>query len=57
MENYGGIISVEETSDSSTTALWKSYQQSHLVAKQEELIKEIINFVKMAMERFCETLS
>jgi hypothetical protein len=24
------------TSDSSTRALWKFYQQSHLVAKQEE---------------------
>jgi hypothetical protein len=30
--------------NSSTTALWKSYQQNHLVAKQQELVKEIINF-------------
>jgi hypothetical protein len=32
-----------KTPDSSTTALWQSYQQSHLVAKQEELSKEIMN--------------
>jgi hypothetical protein len=32
------------TPDSSTRALWKSYQQIHTVAKQEELAKEIINF-------------
>jgi hypothetical protein len=57
MENYGGIISAEETSDSSTTALWKSYQQSHLVENQAELTKKIMNFVRMTMERFCESLS
>jgi hypothetical protein len=26
----------EETPDASTRALWQSYQQSHLVANQEE---------------------
>jgi hypothetical protein len=30
-----------KTPDSSTTALWQSYQQSNLVAKQEEPGKEI----------------
>jgi len=43
MENHGGMISTGETPDSSTRALWKSYQQSHLVAKQEELAKEMMN--------------
>jgi hypothetical protein len=38
MENHGGMISTEET-DSSTIALWQSYQQSHLVEKQEEVAK------------------
>jgi hypothetical protein len=37
IENNGGIISTGETPDSSTRALWKSYQQSNLVANQEEL--------------------
>jgi hypothetical protein len=32
-----------ETPDSSTRAVWKSYQQSHLVAKQEELLNEMMN--------------
>jgi hypothetical protein len=32
-----------KASDSSTTAIWQSYQQSHLVAKQEDLAKEIMN--------------
>jgi hypothetical protein len=40
MENNGGMISTRETPDLSTRALWQSYQQSHLVAKQEELAKE-----------------
>jgi hypothetical protein len=30
-----------KTPDLSTRALWQSYQQSHLVAKQDELPKEI----------------
>jgi hypothetical protein len=33
-----------KTPDSSTRALWQFYQQSHLVAKLEELVKKIINF-------------
>jgi hypothetical protein len=43
MENYGGIIPTGESPDSSTRALvdesGQSYQQSHLVAKQQELAK------------------
>jgi hypothetical protein len=39
MENHGGMISTEETPNSSTRALWQSYQQSYLVAKQEVLGK------------------
>jgi hypothetical protein len=31
---------IARKTDSSTGALWKSYQQSHFVAKQEELRKE-----------------
>jgi hypothetical protein len=37
MGNHGGIISTRETPDSSIRALWKSFQQSNLVAKQEKL--------------------
>jgi hypothetical protein len=37
MENHSGIISAGKTPDSSTRALWQSYQQSQLVSKQEEL--------------------
>jgi hypothetical protein len=37
MENHGGMISTLETPDSSTRALWKSYQQRRLVANKEEL--------------------
>jgi hypothetical protein len=37
MDNQGEIISAGKTPDSSTTALRQSYQQSHLVAKQEDL--------------------
>jgi hypothetical protein len=43
LENYGAMILTGETPDSSTTALWKPYQQCHLVAKKEELVKEIMN--------------
>jgi hypothetical protein len=39
MEDHGGMISVGKTPDLSIRALWQSYQQSHLVAKQEELGK------------------
>jgi hypothetical protein len=42
MENRGGKISTEETPDLSTRALWKSYQQSHLVPKEK--LEEEINF-------------
>jgi hypothetical protein len=37
MENSGGMISTGETPDLSTTALWQSYQQSHILANKEEL--------------------
>jgi hypothetical protein len=37
------MISTGETPDSPTRALWKSYQQSSLVAMQEELAKKIMN--------------
>jgi hypothetical protein len=44
MEDHGGMISTKETPDSSIRAFWKSYQQKHIVAKQEELAKEMTNF-------------
>jgi hypothetical protein len=31
--------------DSSTRAFWQSYQQNHVTAKQEELMKEMMNLV------------
>jgi hypothetical protein len=37
VENHGEMISTGKTPDFSTRALWKSYQQNHLVAKREEL--------------------
>jgi hypothetical protein len=43
MDNHGGIMPTGETPNSSTRALWKSCQQSYLVAKQEELAKKIMN--------------
>jgi hypothetical protein len=43
MWNHGGIISAGEDPDSCTTFLWQSFQQCHLVAKLEELAKEIMN--------------
>jgi hypothetical protein len=42
MENNGGMISTGETPDSSITALWQAYQQSRILAKQEEVAKEMI---------------
>jgi hypothetical protein len=45
MENHGGIMPTGETPDSSTTGIWQSYQQIHIVAKQQELAKEISNFL------------
>jgi hypothetical protein len=44
MQNHGGIISIGKTSESSTRALWQSYQQNNLVVKQEKLEKEMMNF-------------
>jgi hypothetical protein len=41
MENHGGMILIAEAPDSSTTALWQSYQQCHLLEKQKELTKEM----------------
>jgi hypothetical protein len=35
MENHDGMLSAGESPDSSSRALWQSYQQNHLVAKQE----------------------
>jgi hypothetical protein len=43
MDNHGGMSSIRENTDSSTRALWQSYQQSNLVAKQEKLAKEMMN--------------
>jgi hypothetical protein len=37
MDNHGGKVWRGETPDSSTRALWLSYQQSHLLANKEEL--------------------
>jgi hypothetical protein len=42
MENHGGMISTGETPDSSTRLSGKP-TSSHLVAKQEELAKKIMN--------------
>jgi hypothetical protein len=47
MDNHGAMIATGETPDSSTRALWQSYQQRYLVAKQEELLKEIMFFFLM----------
>jgi hypothetical protein len=44
MENNGGMISTRKPFDSSTRGLWKFYHQSHMVARQEKLVKEIMNF-------------
>jgi hypothetical protein len=44
MENCGGMILTGKTPDLSIRALWQSYHQNHLVAKQEELEKEIMKF-------------
>jgi hypothetical protein len=43
-ENNDGTIERGKT-DSSNRALWQSYQQSHQVAKQDELAKQMINLV------------
>jgi hypothetical protein len=49
MENYGGMISTGETADYSTRTVWQSYQQSHLIAKQEVLAMEMMNFAKRSI--------
>jgi hypothetical protein len=41
MENHGEMISTEETPDSSTRAVRKSYHESHLVKKSGEPGEEI----------------
>jgi hypothetical protein len=43
-ENYGGMYCQGKTLDSSTRVFWQSYQHSHLVARQEEVAKEMMNF-------------
>jgi hypothetical protein len=43
MENNVRMILTGKTADSSTRALWQSYWQSHLLAEQEELTKEMMN--------------
>jgi hypothetical protein len=43
MENNGGMIFTGENPDLPTRALWKSYKHSYLVAKQEDLAKEMMN--------------
>jgi hypothetical protein len=45
VESHGGMISTAENFDLFTRALWQSYQQSPLIANQEELAKEVMNFV------------
>jgi hypothetical protein len=37
METHSGIVSTAKNPDSSTIDIWESYQQSNLVAKQEEI--------------------
>jgi hypothetical protein len=39
-ENQGGLMSVEETPDSCTRALWQSYHHSHLVASRRYVPRE-----------------
>jgi hypothetical protein len=43
--DHDGIIQTGKTLDSSTRALWQYYQQSHLVANQEKVAKEMMNFL------------
>jgi hypothetical protein len=42
-KSWWNDIDSGESSDSSTRALWKSYQQRYPVVKQEEMAKEIMN--------------
>jgi hypothetical protein len=48
-EKHGGMISTGETPDSSTRALWQSYKQCHLIAKQEKLGKKTTNFALLSI--------
>jgi len=41
MDNYGGMMSTEETPNFSTRALYQSYQQSHLVANRRNVLREL----------------
>jgi hypothetical protein len=43
MENHGVMILTGETPGCSTSALRQTYQQSNLVAKQQELENEMMN--------------
>jgi hypothetical protein len=44
MENHGGMISIGETPDSFARAIWQTYHQRHLLAKQEKRAKGMMNF-------------
>jgi quinolinate synthase len=48
MENHGGMILTGTTSDMYTRAHWQSYQQRHLVAKQENMTKEMIHLTSQS---------
>jgi hypothetical protein len=38
------MISTRETPDSSTRALWQSFQHGNIIVQQEGLAKEMMNF-------------
>jgi hypothetical protein len=44
MEKHGGLILIGKTPDLSSRAFWQTYHQCHLAAKQEDLVKEVMNF-------------
>jgi hypothetical protein len=45
MEKYGGIMLTGENSQYvHQNALWQSYQHSHLIANQEDMGKEMMDF-------------
>jgi hypothetical protein len=56
MENHIGMIWQGKTPDSSTGALWQSYRKIYLVAKQEKLVNEMMNFalrsISFILQRF-----
>jgi hypothetical protein len=39
----GVVYRPEKTPDSSTKALWLSHKQTHIVTKQDELAKKMVN--------------